>query len=628
MARVVPASALEPPADATFGEREELRVVRRLAQALDDEFWVLHHRVFSVQKPPKGRKESIIEIDVLILHPDMGVLVLEVKSGELQCDEHIVYRSVGGWRKPLDPQPFTQVTQQRDALMTHLGSTAGSPVPARDWRAFVTWGLAFSGTSCRHEAAFLGADSARGRILWKEAFEDGESKRLREAVDAAFSLDRLDLRHRGRRDWQHHVRSSTAGGERAPEERLGPRLRSADLSLASLTDGQSAVLNQMDGVKRVLITGPAGSGKSVLAWEKATRLAMAGRRVLLLAYDPRAIDAVDRASMHSNITADTVEGLGRRITDDEIDPADFDAHDPFWFGRALPDALEVHAATLPMDERFDDLIVDEVFDMWPRVLGALRALLRDEASAAIWLFGDARQGVTWPSALPLNPNVAHEWEDIPPFATFQESDVWGDGVPFERQRLSFNCRNVAPIQRILAGRFFHDGSASLGALTGGDDDSPVQVAPWVSEADLRAQVQRAVDGLIEVGVQASDIAVLHGGDRRLSCLFEQVNDATLDPRLLIDLPEGVEVSSVARFKGDDRQAIILCEMEAFPPTRAQAHWYTALSRARTHVTVFVHDVDGDAPRKINEVLRRAREEALACVVALDLADDVAWPVRS
>ncbi len=380
---------VSPPTATNYQSRAEWVVGHQLSDALDHEYKVLHHRVFTVAKPSDGRLEPTVEIDVLVMHPDRGVLVIEVKGGTISAANGLLYSG----SKRLAPQPHEQVEQQRRALIDHLKSNAPDVVPGNDWQALITWAIAFPGDTNGDRNAFLPTVSSRDRILWPEVFKSGAADALRKAVEAAFGADPLRAKFQGLGGWQESVRICTSDGDL--RERLGPRLKFIDKEINRLTEVQSATLGALGDSKRVLITGPAGSGKTVLAWEKATLLAKADRRVLLVAYDPRAINVFDATTTNGNITAQTVEELCLTVAGEDFDPSDLSAHDPIWYGRSLADALEVGALRLSPAERYDDLIIDEVFDMWPRILGALRGLLRDEADACIWLFGDSRQGVTW-----------------------------------------------------------------------------------------------------------------------------------------------------------------------------------------------------------------------------------------
>ncbi len=201
---------------------------------------------------------------------------------------------------------------------------------------------------------------------------------------------------------------------------------------------------------------------------------------------------------------------------------------------------------------------------------------------------------------------------------------------FEVQRLSLNCRNAEPIQRILAGKFFGDGSATPGPASADNRASAPRVEVWHTKEELPSKVAEAVGDLIDEGVEATDIAVLHGCDARDSYLYEKDTDSLSEQPLVRNLPVGVEVSSVAHFKGADRMAVVLCEMEKVPATRAQAHWYTALSRARTHVTVLVRvpvrSLDDGRSLKIDKVLMAARKRAVEAGKKLGSSESDIWPL--
>ena len=152
MAHLFPPDASDRGMDR---DHPELVVVRRLAEALDDDWWVLHHRVFGVAEPLRDRPETITEIDVLLLHPDRGVLILEVKGGRIECDNGTLYRVKARGREKLKPQPFSQVVAQRDNLIKHLHSVAPDVVERGDWRKWVTWAIAFPGTKRSHDESFV-----------------------------------------------------------------------------------------------------------------------------------------------------------------------------------------------------------------------------------------------------------------------------------------------------------------------------------------------------------------------------------------------------------------------------------------------------------------------------------------
>ena len=54
------------------------------------------------------------------------------------------------------------------------------------------------------------------------------------------------------------------------------------------------ILNMARGLRRVEVVGPAGSGKSMLAAERARRLAAEGYRTLLVCYNQRLATSMSR----------------------------------------------------------------------------------------------------------------------------------------------------------------------------------------------------------------------------------------------------------------------------------------------------------------------------------------------
>jgi len=61
-------------------------------------------------------------------------------------------------------------------------------------------------------------------------------------------------------------------------------MQCAEQELLRLTDEQMRILDLLRDTKRLVVKGCAGSGKTLLALEKATRLARDGKYVQLLCY--------------------------------------------------------------------------------------------------------------------------------------------------------------------------------------------------------------------------------------------------------------------------------------------------------------------------------------------------------
>src|SRR6185369_10584865 len=115
-----------PRAGAPASER---RVHEQLARALDDRFIVFH----SLAWHGRGRKPDG-EVDFLIAHPDLGMLVLEVKGGGIAFDpvrgkwtsqdrDGTVHEVSDPWNQALDARGFLRDQLQADARWPHPRST-------------------------------------------------------------------------------------------------------------------------------------------------------------------------------------------------------------------------------------------------------------------------------------------------------------------------------------------------------------------------------------------------------------------------------------------------------------------------------------------------------------------------
>ena len=125
----------------------------------------------------------------------------------------------------------------------------------------------------------------------------------------------------------------------------------AELVLASRA--QAVVLNQSRSIRRAEVVGPAGSGKSMLAAEKAKRLAAEGYRTLLVCFNQRLATSFQRdladakGAEYLEITTfhRLCELLGARTGTLPARPEPLPAD---WFDVVLPAALD---AAIGADDR-------------------------------------------------------------------------------------------------------------------------------------------------------------------------------------------------------------------------------------------------------------------------------------
>ena len=153
--------------------------------------------------------------------------------------------------------------------------------------------------------------------------------------------------------------------------RMSTVLDDANEQLLKLTEEQFVVLDMLGGTDTVLIEGPAGSGKTVLAAEAVRRAARSGHRVLFTCYNKLLAERLkyslgDEFNTNS-LEVCTLHGLftkmiGRSAIVEELDERKQEVGKQKLFDQLTPE-YALFAAMEEVIPRFDVLVVDEAQDV-------------------------------------------------------------------------------------------------------------------------------------------------------------------------------------------------------------------------------------------------------------------------
>src|SRR5262249_41127642 len=141
------------------------------------------------------------------------------------------------------------------------------------------------------------------------------------------------------------------------------------------------VLEYMRAMPRVAFNGVAGSGKTLLALARTQEFAREGKRTLLVCYNQPLADWMNHwvrqnlaANLRPNVWVGTFHSLCVEMCKKAGEPLQVRPNDDnFWLYEA-PDGLETAAKKLPVEERFDAVVVDEGQDFPSIWFPALRLL--------------------------------------------------------------------------------------------------------------------------------------------------------------------------------------------------------------------------------------------------------------
>ena len=519
----------------------ERRLYEGFLEQLDDAF-VIYHSVDWVVGGRAGRDEG--EADFVITHPELGLLALEVKGGRVAYDAATKRWTQTGHSGThgLDEDPFHQSKGAMHSLVRILEAQPGWD----RWKPSYGFGVAFP--DGRYEtAAHPGAPA-------EIVIDRHHLARLAERVPEVM------------RTWARGGRRFGAEGMEAVSKALGfsveirtpLRLRfdEEDKKIVELTSDQAWVLAFVLHRRRAAVTGPAGSGKTVLAVSVAKQLATAGHRTLLTCFNRRlgehlrasvgGFDGIDTATFHQ-LCVQMAKEAGVDLPPEEAGPAS-----PY-FEHRLPDALAEAAARL--GPRYDAIVVDEGQDFrewwWPAML----ALHTDPDGGFLYVFADDNQNL-YGGALPVG-----------------EEDRVGP--------ISLNLRNTKQIGEFVS--VFYKGEQQ--PIARGPEGQPVEILGYAGEDDLEHLLAVVLRNLVEEEhVPLEDIVVLTPSGTGKSRLRRT---GTVDGYRLSETvePGTVLATSVHAFKGLERPVVILAELGDKHLEDLRDYLYVGGSRARNHLVV-------------------------------------------
>lgn len=538
----------------------EARVYRALRDHLPQTYIVFFQVGWILRREEAQARDG--ETDFLVCHPDYGYLCVEVKGGGVGFDADTgEWYSIDRYRqKHSIKNPVSQSLNAKYSIRTKLNEQQA-------WRDLSL------GNVLRGHAVFF-PDLGDAHLLSRPDMPSvligsaGDLQDPRTWVDNAFQY------------WGDQSSGYSPIGRRGVEvvrqifarsfmvaPLLSSRLADQEVRRLSLTKDQIRVLDFLRSHRRVAVSGGAGTGKTVLALEKARRLASEGFKTLLTCYNRQLADHLSRQciglenidvmSFHQ-LCSRQIEKVKRQTDRDLIYEAKvtypgqnlYDVH----FPNALAYSLEI------LEDRFEAIVCDEGQDFREEYWVPLELLLTDYDQSPFYVFYDDNQ------------NIYARAGTFP----IQEE-------PFN---LTTNCRNTTQIHNLAYAHY-----------KGVPVDPPDNVGEDVQfervkglEAQAKKINARIVDLIARENVSPGDIVVLVGDALHKADYYGVLKKLSL-PKPAVWAEEGysrenaVLIDTIQRFKGLESAVVILWGLDGVDLRSSEELLYVGMSRAKSMLII-------------------------------------------
>ncbi|EGR1262312.1 hypothetical protein CGT94_15535 [Vibrio metoecus] len=538
----------------------EAKVYRALRDKLPNDYVVFFQVGWILRRQEEQAKDG--ETDFLVCHPDHGYLCIEVKGGGVGFD------AVSGEWFSVDRR------NQKHTINNPIGQALKAKYSIRSkLHEHPRWQDLSLGNVLHAHAVFfpdVGAPHVLSRPDMPEALI-GSAKTLQDPkswIDGIFIY------------WGNDVESFTPIGRRGIDvvrdvfarsfvvtPLVASRLADQEARRLVLTKEQMRVLDFLRSHRRAAISGGAGTGKTVLALEKARRLASEGFRTLLTCYNRQLADHLsslcsgtqnlDVMSFHQ-LCHRQVERANRASGRDLVSEAKVTYPGKDLYEVQLPNALGYSLEILP--DRYDAIVCDEGQDFREEFWVPLELLQTDYDSSPFYVFFDDNQ------------NLYARAGTFP--------------IREEAFSLTANCRNTAPIHE-AAYKHYKGIPVSPPDIQGDDvqfDESP-------NRDSQAAKINtRIVDLIARQGVAPGDITVLVADALHKAEYYAALKRLPL-PKPATWLEEGVRgkntvlIDTIQRFKGLESPIIILWGLDTIDLSQRQELLYVGMSRAKSLLLV-------------------------------------------
>lgn len=554
-----------------FSSRAEEQVYQLCVDSLSNEWSVYYSCTLSTFEAGEGLRDN--EIDFVLYHPKLGVVVIEVKGGQIRYDsQRNEFFSVNRHGESFSiKNPFQQALNWKSRFLRFLKKNH-IKVPVSHVVCFPTvLESDFPTTAAIEPSLLLG----RSRLA---TFE----KSLHEIVHHSQPDKFLEFTDVG-----ENIHRLLAGFNFATRLFLKDYLKSHELRMKDVEVIHETLITPVAGTQRLAVEGEAGTGKTMLAMMLAKHFRDIGKSVLFLSSNPL-LNVFLKKELGEGVDLETYADLCSLFGVDILRrPTGFEGSREDWIQYEGPDRLK--KAVQQSTKRYDVLLCDEAQDVQPFWWEAIESILKDGESTHFYVFFDRSQGVFGSGG---SDN------------TFVPEDVLPIKPPYFP--LVHNYRST----REIAGfsRFFRTGKEVLKSHSGRLGYLP-EIIAYDTPEDCRKKMEELFLHLLKKEtLDPNDVTLLSArkpfaegsvlfqnpkvGNFHFMDLSEKKKKASIEKG---DAAHQINVSTIASFKGLETSVGIIFNVSEYnlPLSNAimASLMYVACTRAKHMLYIFVQKSD-------------------------------------
>lgn len=518
------------------------------------------------------------EADFLVLIPEKGILCLEVKgAGNIR-------RSNGKWfygqdETPDSRSPFTQASQAMHSIRKRVTEKLPELSNIVFWSGVI---FPFASSNFLHESEQLEETDEwhQWQLIEKSQLDlNSLSSLLNNLVTQARKF--LEL-HPGSSWFDPDSKSPTLEECKSIANLLRPDLELYESPLSRMermatevrkyTEEQFYVLDTLKSNRRVVISGPAGTGKTLMAIESARRSAIAGHSTILMCYNTLLGEWIrNQISDHPNIQVETIHSYMLKLSNAQV-PAR--STSMFW-AKELP-SIATSQTISDKYPLFDQLVIDEAQDLiTDEYLEFLNSILKGGLTDGQWrMFGDfERQSIYGQS---------HE-----SFRSILSRKTTG----YTECEVRKNCRNTPRIAEYV--KRMTAMSPPYKSILRSDNQISPEIEFYSDSSEQEEKLINLLQRLEESGLPDRHTVIL-SPRRDKESLAGTIKNASWSKRLSnIQSPVNTQsfglYGSISSYKGLESPLIILTDIEGISSDYEKSLLYVGLTRPTDQLHIFAHE---------------------------------------